>query len=426
MAQMNRRQMLRYGGVALGAGASLPWLLEACGGSASGSSLKLFNDKVAWKPWFVTEGNAAKKATGSGWAPTEFADTNTYQAQIRTVGSTTKVPDLFTWWSGWLLKDLVNAGFPDDVGSLWDKEGDVWRAGLRDAFTFNGKTYAAPLNFAYWVTLYSKPTFAKYNLQPPKTWADLENVLQTLKSNGVQPLGATIDGRWPAFIYFQELLIRTDPTLYQNLMAGKAKYTDPGVVQAMTKWGDWIRAGYFTDPNAVTFGTGSNTYANSFVQGKSAMVQIATWYEPTLTGAGVKPDDIGAFVWPNMPGNNAASMIFETGPLLVAAHGGQRSDASKTVQYFMSKAGQQKWIATTGFTSARSDVPSASSIDQELDQTVQSGGYKLLNRYWEATPSAIVEVAVDEFAKFMLHPSDPTSILQAIQTKADSVWATTK
>jgi multiple sugar transport system substrate-binding protein len=47
----------------------------------------------------------------------------------------------------------------------------------------------------------------------------------------------------------------------------------------------------------------------------------------------------------------------------------------------------------------------------------------MLNRYWEATPHDIVEVAVDQFGKFMLKSGDPAPILETIQKQADQSWA---
>ena len=219
----------------------------------------------------------------------------------------------------------------------------------------------------------------------------------------------------------------TNPDLYTKLMAGKAKYTDPGVVEAMNLWGQLIQAGYFTDPSSVTFGTGSSTFLTEFSQGRAAMLQIGTWYEPTITGAGMKPGvDFGGFIFPNAKSGIQNSVIIESGPLVVAANGAHKSDAINSLGWFMSKAGQEAWIKATAFTSARSDVSSPSPIDQQLLADMKAGGYQQINRYWEATPHDIVETAIDEFAKFMLHPGDPMPILQNIQKKADSVWATIK
>lgn len=423
-----RGSFLKLTGAALGA-AALPGV--ALGGpSRLGSSLladvttlQLANDKVTWKNWFNIEGKNAAKAVGVGWKAVEYADTTTYQAAIRTSGRTPKVPDLYSWWSGWLMKDIVDAGLAADVTPIWNKYGSAYSKDVRGSFTFGGKTYGAPLYISYWAVLYNKHVFKEAKLQPPKTWAEFEHINETLKSNGTTPLGATIDGRWPGFIYFEEFLARSNPGLYTRLMAGKAKYTDPGVLNAMKMWGKWIDAGYFTDPSAVTLGTGASNFTSYFKQGKIGMVQIGTWFEPSLVAGGMKPGtDFGSFIMPMISPGQKKVVVFESGPLVVAQHGSKQSDAMKALDYFMSKQGQQAWVKATGFVSPRSDVPSASSVDRQLVGEIKNGGYRQLNRYWEATPHDIVEVAVDQFDKFMLHSGDPKPILETIQKQADASW----
>ncbi len=423
MDTLDRRTFLKVGGGAALASVSLPWLLAACGGgSGSSSNLQLSNDKPTWQTWLQTEGNQAKSAVGVGWTPREYSDEDVYQAAIKTAGGSSKAPDMFTWQSSWGMKDVVDAGFVADLTSQWDKEGDVYSADLRKLMTFDGKTYGAPLYMAPWVVFYSTKLFDKYQLQPPKTWDEMQHILETLKGNGIAPLGATVDGVW-SFLWFQTLLVGSDPELYQAVTSGKARYTDPGVVDVMNLWAQMIKAGYFTDPSSVTFSTRGTNFATPFKQGKAAMAEMGTWYEPTLTSAGLKPGvDYGAFILPNIKPGVQNTIVVESGPLCVATHGRHKGNAEKAVSWFMSKEGQQQWVKLTGFISARSDVPPSSPVDQQIIADMKSGNYQQVGRYYESTPHDIVQTAIDEFQKFMLHPGDPTSILNAIQTKADSVW----
>lgn len=429
--EISRRAFIRRGGTAaLGASALGP-LLAACGGSDSGGGakggaamLKMTNDKIAWKDWFNQAGKAAKTAGAIGWNAVEYSDTTTYQAAIKTTGNTPKVSDMFSWWSGWLMKELVDASMLADVSSIWQKNGSAYSDGLKQAFTFDGKQYGVPLNVAYWITLYNKHTFDKHNIDVPKTWEEFTGACDKLKAANVTPLGATIDGRWPSFDYFQEFMIRKDPALYASLIAGKAKYTDPGVVDVMNLWGDMIKKGYFSDPSAITIGSGANNFPQYFKQGKIAMVTWGGWFEPNLEAAGIKGgEDYGAFIMPNINPSAGNNIIFEAGPWCVANNGKRKEDALKATDWFASKEGQEQWIKVTGFTSARSDVPSANPVDKEIDDAIKSGGHKLINRYWEATPHDIVEVAVDQFSKFMLKGGNPAPILQTIQKQADQSWA---
>jgi multiple sugar transport system substrate-binding protein len=53
---------------------------------------------------------------------------------------------------------------------------------------------------------------------------------------------------------------------------------------------------------------------------------------------------------------------------------------------------------------------------------VQDGDYRFMQRYWEATPPEIVENAVEELVRFMLHPEELMDVLQTIQTLAEDEW----
>ena len=53
-------------------------------------------------------------------------------------------------------------------------------------------------------------------------------------------------------------------------------------------------------------------------------------------------------------------------------------------------------------------------------------GYRVLNRYWEATPTPICEKAVDKFAEFILNPGNVDQILTDLDKIADDYWATAK
>lgn len=425
MNTLDRRTFLKVAGGTVIASGGLPWLLAACGGgSGSASNLQLSNDKPTWQTWFQTEGNDAKNAVKVGWTPHSYSDTKVFQAAIKTSAGSSKAPDLFTWQSNWGMKDVVDAGFVADLTSQWDKEGDVYSSDLRKLFTFGGKTYGAPLYTAPWVVFYSTKVFDKYQLQPPTTWDEMQHVMDTLKGHGIAPLGATVDGVW-SFIWFQTLLVASDPQLYQSITEGKAKYTDPSVVDVMNLWAQMIKAGYFIDPSSVTFSTRGTNFATPFSQGKAAMAEMGTWYEATFAGAGLKPGvDYGAFIFPNVKPGIQNTIVIESGPLCVAEHGRHKDSATKALAYFMSKEGQQEWVKLTGFISGRSDVPSPSPVHQQITTAMTSGKYQQVSRYFEATPNDIVLTAIDEFQKFMLHPGDPTSILNAIQTKADSVWKT--
>jgi ABC-type glycerol-3-phosphate transport system substrate-binding protein len=323
------------------------------------------------------------------------------------------------------MKDLVDAGLVADVSDLWKKYTDAgqYSPSLASAYTFDGKIYGIPNLVAYWVVFYNKKVFTEQGLTPPTTWEELEAVAAALKGKDITPFGATVQGRWPAFIWFEEFLVRQNPDFYNRLMNGEAKYTDPEAQAAFAKWKEWIDAGYFTDPS-IDFGTaGTNAMASQFAQGNLAMILVGTWYAATLVEAGMSADDIGAFIMPNASPDMGPAVIFETGPLLIAENSAQKADALKVADYWMSAAAQQVWVDAQDFPPVHKDVTAKSALISELTSQIISGNYNQINRFWEATPPEIAEAAVDELSTFMLDPSNADQVMQNLQALADQVWA---
>jgi multiple sugar transport system substrate-binding protein len=318
------------------------------------------------------------------------------------------------------MKTIAAPGYLQDVTSIWEAESAGFSQGLRTLYSYNGKAYGAPLLVAPWIIFYNKAIFSQNNLNPPKTWSDFQSLLPVLKSAGVTPMAASTEWSiaWP-----QTLIVASDAQLWLDLMAGRAKWTDSRVVAAMNIWRDMLDKGYFShDPTSVHFGNSGNTAATIMVQGKVAMEAMGAWYGPLLASANFNPgSEFGAFICPPITAGAKKGIVVEASPLCVAAHGSHRDESLNAVKYFMSKSGYEVWVKASGNTSARTDVPSTSPVDIQIVSDMKSGGYIAVDRIYEATPIDIAVAAQTQFAKFMLQPGDPTSMLQAIQTKADSV-----
>lgn len=392
------------------------------------ADVDFYHDKANWQDAYQKVLGMAQDAVGVSVEPVPYADTSTYQAAVRASLRTPSAPGIFTWWSGYRMKDLVDAELVADVSDIWKKYTDagLYSPSLASAYTFKDKIYGIPNLVAYWAVFYNKKVFDENGITPPKTWDELTAAAAKLKAAGITPFGATVDGRWPAFIWFQEFLVRQNPDLYNRLMNGEAKYTDPEVEQVFKTWKDWIDKGWFTDPS-ISFGTaGTNAMASEFAQGKLAMILVGTWYAATLQEAGMKPDDIGIFIMPNEKPDMAPAVIFETGPLLLAAKSSQAEKAMKVADFWMSAPAQQAWVDEQDFPPINKDVKAKSALIADLVKEINDGNYTQINRFWEATPTPIAEGAVDELGAFMLHPDTYPKVMQNLQALADKTWAAQK
>jgi len=386
-------------------------------------SVDFYMDKVDWAANLDKVGALAAQSGGAGFKSVTFSDTTSYQTTIKQSLAGNNPPDILSWWSGFRMEDMVKSGAIADMTDEWKKyQAEGLNQDLAKAFTFNGKIYGAPMYVAYWNVFYNKKVFDQYGLKPPKTWDEFMNVVKTLKDKGVTPLANPFEGRWPSFIWFEEFLVHSNPDLYEKLMVGEASYTDPGVVEAMKLWKSFIDAGYFGKPGDL-----SKELLPDFAQGKTGMYLIGQWFSSSLLQSGLKAgEDYDAFILPAIKDGVGNVAIYETAPIMVADKGKHKNDAFAAIQNFYKKDTQQLWSESQGFAPLLPGVQSKNAVTDKVFNDIQSSKYRLVQRYWEATPPDISEFAVDQFSKFILDPTKYMEVLQTIDDHAKKYWASRK
>ncbi|HEY8476987.1 MAG TPA: extracellular solute-binding protein, partial [Chloroflexota bacterium] len=119
---------------------------QPTGGAAKPASkmLKLYHDKSPWNDNYNKVGSFIAQRIGVGFEGVPYPDTTTYQTAVRQALPSRTAPDLFTWWSGYRMKDLVDQGLLADLTSVWQKriQAGELAASIADPFTFDGKVYA--------------------------------------------------------------------------------------------------------------------------------------------------------------------------------------------------------------------------------------------------------------------------------------------
>ena len=410
--------------MAIAALAAVTLGLTACGGggddssSANATEVKLYNDKGAWKTYFEGVGKLSKEQIGLGVTPVGYTDEPTYEAFIKASFRTNNKPDLFTWSTGGRLKEIVDSGQVADTSDLWKDaiaNGDVSKE-LEPYYTIDGKQYCVPANVSYWVMFYNKKVFSDAGVQPPTSWADLLKTADTLKAKGVTPFYQT--SVLFSFVWFQQLLIGTDPQLYTDLATGKAKFTDPKVVAVMQQWKDMEDKGYFSDP-------GSKDQPEAMLKsGKVAMGLFGTWFNTNMTTQGMKPDsDYGMFVVPNVtPSLPTTTVAFESGPLCSLTKAPNPDASTKFMKWWVQEKAQDQWANSRGDVSANPKVQIKDPSLNQLNKDAGEGKYALANRFFEAVPPPVLTAALDGFGAFMVKPDSFQKQLETIQKASDDYW----
>lgn len=387
--------------------------------------ITLIHDKGGtpnFQPYFEAVGQKTKELYGITVTPSPYPSTDVFIAAARSALPTDSAPEMFTWWSTYRMKGLIDQGLVADLTELWDKHRDEYSQGLIDAFTFDGEKYGLVYGVEYWPVWYNKDIFADLGLSVPETWDEFIMVCKTLKANDKIPLMQTVLGRWPTFIMFEEMIIGQDPDLYVDLCEGKAKYTDPRVKNAFEVWKDLIELGYFTD-------SGTDLFTDSpalFNQDKLAMVVCGTWYYTSvLTANSVPEDKIGAFILPSHNPEAGKVVILEAMPILVSQNAPNLDAAKQVADWLMGSEGNAflAEMITSFPANMKSDASYLPPVKIDLMNTILDENYTIVNRYWEATPTPICEVAVDKFAEFVLDPDSLDRVLADLDEIADEYWA---
>jgi len=386
------------------------------------STLKLYNDKGAWTPFFNDLGKLSQQQIGLGISPVGYTDANAYDATVKASFRSKTKPDLFTWHTGGTMQEIVAQNQVRDTSSIWQdaiSKGYLTKD-LEQYYTINGKQYCVPLNVAYWGMFYNKHVFDRYGLKPPTSWADLLNITRTLRGHGVAPIYQT--SVLFSFVWFEQMVAGTDPDLYDKLNSGQVQYTDPAIVSVMKQWKDMETAGAFSDPGSKV------DPAVQLKSGKTAMVPFGTWFNTSMTQQGLKPGvDYGYFVIPNTDASlPKTSLIFESGPLCAPAQPADPAADTKFLQWVLGPDAQTKWANSRGDVSANPKVTIPNQDLNTLNQQAGSGTYRLVNRYFEAAPPAVLAAGLDAFGDFTVHPNNYLKDLRTIQQANQKYWSTHK
>jgi len=394
-------------------------------GGAMGQAIPFLHDNPEWQQNFEAVGAVSAQDIGVPLAPLQF-DTELYKSRIKIDLTSARAPALFKWWFGFRAKELTDANLLADLSGVWDDVGSHYAKGVREALsTADGVPFAFPLHVSYWPWFYSTAVYKRYDMKLPTTWQELEEQLAFFKSKGIYGIGNTIGkSRWTSFIIFQELLYRIDSQFYQDLMAGRAHWTDPQAVQAMEIWRRWLEAGYFAPMDA--------TYVEDFprmlAEGKLAFAPFGDWYGSILQGAGLTSGKYyGMFFPPAITEAGKGTVILEISAIAAGANSPDRDSAMKWLRWYSTSQDAAESMWKTFHFAPTNNLPAGlleredPARANELAQVKENLPNRLI-RLWEATPVKIVESAVDEFNGVLANPSTAMDALKAIESTAAATW----
>ncbi|HWJ76077.1 MAG TPA: ABC transporter substrate-binding protein [Kaistia sp.] len=243
------------------------------------------------------------------------------------------------------ITDEVKAG-----GAL---DPSVWSDGLKQVLQYNGKYYAAPLNFATLMMYYNKDIFAKAGIsEPPKTWDEwVAAIKKTTVTGSNSQYGLLIPDHetipnWPILLWGNGGDVIKD---------GKPYLDDAKTIGALTLWGDLV----LNDKITPTGLSGADA-DKLFQSGKAAMEITGPWMTNGFTAAKLNYDVAPIPTGPGGPVTLADSIV-----LVINKATKDPKAALDFVAMWNSKAAQLKIANDTGFPPLRTDLSGSPELTNE-------------------------------------------------------------
>ncbi len=373
--------------------------------------------------------NAEFKAANPGVEiVTESYPDQPYQEKMKIYATARQLPDVFKYWSfSTLLKPMVDGKFVVPLDrATFEKYG--YLPGALDSNVYGGKLYGIPVSADLWVIYYNKKLFQDAGVtQPPATLEELQALVPKFKAKGIIPM--TTDGKdaWPLCITFDQLAWRLsgDPTLPQQALDRKIKFTDPVFVKAATLLQDLIKSGLFQEDVMVSdYGAARNLFG----QGKAAMYLMGSWELGLATDKSFSDEfraNVDAFKFPTVAGGKGGPedlFAWYGGNYVVSATSRNSALGVKYLEFYARRFPALAWEKQATFPAQKvaaraSDTPVAKTLVKIASEARATSGTPSLDRATAAFKEDM-QNAVRELGSGLITPQEFTKRVDAAAAKA--------
>ena len=227
--------------------------------------------------------------------------------KVKVLAQTGKSPEAFQAHPGQEIQPYLDAGLLLNLNGLWEYGELEDRAipSIVDMCTASdGNHYVVPIGIHKTnIILYNIHVFEKYGVAIPDhediTWDEFWSLCDELAAKmpeGEYPLDLGDQKGWPACQVFENILLGTDPKLYQDFINGEYNVDDlTKVMETYTKLMDYVAP----DHNSRDWYHATGAMVN----GTYAMQIMGAWAQPLMTNMGQESGvDYGVFTFPGTEG----------------------------------------------------------------------------------------------------------------------------
>jgi multiple sugar transport system substrate-binding protein len=421
---LSRRRFIAGGAALLGTGG----LLAACGDDDTGTTGEPSGGEGADPAELGTvtfgsnysdekpkEALVAAIATTGLEVTINTVDHNTYQENFNTYIQ--QPDDVVSWFAGYRMRAFASKGVVSDISDVW--EGFTgFSDGLRNASTgLDGNQYFVPFYYYAWGIHYRKSLFEANNYTIPETWDDFIALCDTMQADGLTPLCAANDGRWPQMGTFDMLNLRVNGYDYHvSLMGGNEDWTSQEVKEVFTYWNDLLPY-YQPDANGRTWQDAANALgdqsAGMFLLGNFVTSNFDAETQQDII------DDIDFFLFPEINAEHGRDAI--EAPIdgfMLAASPANEAGAKALLGAFGGIESVEAFVAVDpSFVAANGEAETSaySPLQLKAAELVSQSAYvaQFLDR--DTDPDFAANVVGTALADYLASPGDIDSILSIVE-----------
>lgn len=302
----------------------------------------------------------------------EVLSNEQYKDKIKVLSTSKELPDVGMTWAAGYLEPYVGGNMFAPLDDLIEKElSDTFIPGTAEAYALDGVTYGLPLELNIATIYYNKAMFAERNLEVPKTYEELENVIKVFNEDGIQPIALGNKDAWTGSLWYMYLADRIGGTNVLNAAIDRSgTFEDSALIEAAEKVQNLVNLnGFIKGFNGLT----NDEAKGMFMNEQAAMYLMGTWELPNYTTNEDVPqefkDSIDYLNFPTVDGKGEMdSFVGGTGVgLFVAEDSDVKEEAKKFAAFFVKEWGEKSVTDAGVISASKMDISSLDLPEMYID-----------------------------------------------------------
>ncbi|MBO1330931.1 extracellular solute-binding protein [Streptomyces sp. VRA16 Mangrove soil] len=407
--------------------------LTACGGSDSGGGTDSSGRTVI--EWWHIQTTAPSKTIWPERAKAYEAahpkvriklvalENEAFKSKMTAVTSSGKLPDIYHTWGGGVLKQQIDAGLVEDLTESIKPVTDAMVPASLEAYKFDDKMYAVPIDIGAVGFWYNKALFKKAGIStPPATWADYLDAIKKLKSAGITPIALAGKEKWPGMYYWAYLATRIAGVEGMQKAADAKDFTGDAFIKAGEHLKELVALEPFQKGFLGAAYSSPTGEAATMGNGKAAMELMGQWAPVTQADAGKGiGKDLGFFAFPEVAGGKGSGTDAFGGGGGYAVRKGAPKEAVDFLKWFMSAENDRLLVEKAQMMPVVKDATSAltdPNLKMVSDMLGKATGFQLYLD--QAYPPAVGQEINDSVAALIAGAKSPEQVARSITQVAKS------